>query len=339
MVLKDQVVAPNVSMTLTPGSKNVFNQIAHDGLLADIIAAGVRVLESACGPCIGMGQAPPSGGVSLRTFNRNFLGRSGTKDADVYLCSPEVAVVSAIRGVVTDPREFGDYPHVEMPKDYIIDDRMIIPPLDDTSKVEVRRGPNIVALQPLEPMPDELSCEVVLKTGDNISTDHIMPAGARVLPFRSNIPKIAEFVYETVDETFHDRALALKDSGGSSIIGGSNYGQGSSREHAGLAPRFLGTRFKIVKDFARIHRANLVNFGILPLMFKDEHDYDRIEQGDRLAIQTVRSQIETGEEITVTNQTQGFDFVTIARLSARDKAILLAGGKLNYTKEQASKNQ
>jgi aconitate hydratase len=338
MVLKDQVVAPNVSMTLTPGSKNVFNQIAHDGLLADIIGAGARVLESACGPCIGMGQAPPSGGVSLRTFNRNFLGRSGTKDADVYLCSPEVAVVSAIRGVVTDPREFGDYPHVKMPKDYIIDDRMIILPLDDTSEVEVRRGPNIVALQPLEPMPDELSCEVVLKTGDNISTDHIMPAGARVLPFRSNIPKIAEFVYETVDETFHDRALALKDFGGSSIIGGSNYGQGSSREHAGLAPRFLGTRFKIVKDFARIHRANLVNFGILPLMFKDEHDYDRIEQGDRLAIKNVRGQIETSEEITVSNQTQGFDFVTIARLSERDKAILLAGGKLNYTREQASKN-
>ncbi len=334
-VLRGQIVAPNVSMTLTPGSKNVFNQIAADGYLTDIIAAGARILESACGPCIGMGQAPPSKGVSLRTFNRNFVGRSGTKDADVYLCSPEVAAVSAIRGVITDPREFGEYPHVAMPETYLIDDRMIIPPAENPDDVEVVRGPNIIPLEPLEPLPDELSCEVILKTEDNISTDHIMPAGAKVLPFRSNIPKISEFVYATVDESFHDRALGLKAAGGSAVVGGSNYGQGSSREHAGLAPRFLGTRFKIVKDFARIHKANLINFGILPLLFKDAADYDRIKQGDRLAIRNVREQVKTQDEITVHNDTQGYEFQAIATLSQRDRAILLAGGKLNFTREQA----
>lgn len=337
MVLKGQIVAPNVSMTLTPGSKNVFNQIAADGMLADIISAGARILESACGPCIGMGQAPPSKGVSLRTFNRNFVGRSGTRDADVYLCSPEIAVVSAIRGVITDPREFGDYPHVVMPEKYVVDDRMIIPPATDPEEVEVMRGPNIIPLEPLEAMPDELSCEVILKTGDNISTDHIMPAGARVLPFRSNIPKISEFVYEAVDETFHQRALSIRETGGNVIVGGSNYGQGSSREHAGLAPRFLGTRFKITKDFARIHRANLINFGILPLLFKDPADYDRISQGDKLSISDVHRQLNAGGDIIVRNVTQGYELVTIARLSDRDRTILLAGGKLNYTREQARK--
>jgi len=284
-----------------------------------------------------MGQAPPSGGVSLRTFNRNFVGRSGTKDASVYLCSPEVAAVSALHGVITDPRDHGECPVVKMPEKYIIDDRMIIDPPADSASVEVLRGPNIIPLKALEPMPDKLSCEVILKTEDNISTDHIMPAGAKVLPFRSNIPKISEFVYHTVDETFHDRALKLRDAGGSAIVGGGNYGQGSSREHAGLAPRFLGTRFKIVKDFARIHRANLVNFGILPLIFKDSADYDRINQGDKLMISGVHAQLNAGGDITVENVTQGYEFATVARLSDRDRAILLAGGKLNYTREQARK--
>jgi len=336
-ILRDNVVAPNVSMTLTPGSKNVFNQIAADGYLTDIIAAGARILESACGPCIGMGQAPPSGGVSLRTFNRNFVGRSGTKDAFVYLCSPEVAAVSAIRGEITDPRDFGEYPHIDIPESFIIDDRMIIPPAEKPEDVEVVRGPNIIPLEPLAPMPDELSCEVVLKTEDNISTDHIMPAGAKVLPLRSNIPEISKFVYHTVDESFHDRAVALKEQGGSAIVGGANYGQGSSREHAGLAPRYLGMRFKIVKDFARIHRANLINFGILPLLFEDPADYDRINQGDRLVIKNVHQQLKSGSRVIVTNETQGYDFNTRAELSARDIAILLAGGKLNYTREQAQK--
>lgn len=334
-VLRGQTVAANVSMTLTPGSRNVFMQIAENGMLADIIAAGARVLESACGPCIGMGQAPPSGGYSLRTFNRNFQGRSGTKDANVFLCSPEVAAVSAIRGVLTDPREFGAYPHVEMPERYHADDKLILAPAADSASVEVKRGPNIVPLEDLEPLSDSLSCTVALKTGDNISTDHIMPAGAKVLPFRSNIPGISKFVYEAVDPGFSDRCLELKASGGSAVIGGSNYGQGSSREHAGLAPRFLGVRFKIVKDYARIHKANLINFGILPLTFANPADYDRLEQGDRLEISNVIEQIKAGERVTVRNSSKGYDFTTIADLSDRDKSILLAGGKLNFTRQAA----
>jgi aconitate hydratase len=333
-ILRGRIVADNVSMTLTPGSKNVFNQIAADGYLTDIIASGARILESACGPCIGMGQAPPTGGVSLRTFNRNFLGRSGTKDSSVYICSPEVAAVSALRGVISDPREAGPYPEVSMPAKYITDDRMILAPSAEPAKVEVLRGPNIVALEQLGPLEDDLSCEVILKVGDDISTDHIMPAGSKVLPYRSNIPKISEFVYAALDEAFHSRALALKGQGGNCIIGGSNYGQGSSREHAGLAPRFLGTRFKIVKDFARIHRANLVNFGILPLQFVNPADYGRIQQGDRLEISGVREQLLSGETMTVRNATQGYEFTAEAPLSARDKQIVLAGGKLNFTRQQ-----
>ncbi len=334
-VLRGNVVADNVSMTLTPGSKNVFNQIAADGYLTDIIASGARILESACGPCIGMGQAPPTGGVSLRTFNRNFMGRSGTKDSFVYICSPEMAAVSALRGVITDPREAGPYPEVKMPAKYITDDRMIIAPPADPAKVEVLRGPNIVELEALGALEDNLSCEVILKVGNDISTDHIMPAGSKVLPFRSNIPKISEFVYNALDESFHSRALALKDKGGNCIIGGSNYGQGSSREHAGLAPRFLGTRFKIVKDFARIHLANLVNFGILPLRFKDAADYDRIQQGDRLEITGIRAQLGSGNEVVVRNATQDYQFTAVAQLSERDEQIVLAGGKLNFTRRQA----
>jgi len=335
-VLKGKVVAPNVSMTLNPGSRNVFNQIALSGALADIVAAGARILESACGPCIGMGQAPPSKGVSLRSFNRNFQGRSGTKDAEVYLCSPEVAVVSALRGEITDPREYGEYPQISVPGNLPVDDRMIIPPAADPAKVEILRGPNIVPLEALDPLPAELSCTVILKCGDNISTDHIMPAGAKVLPFRSNIPKISEFVFETIDPTFPSRALAVKEQGGSAVIGGSNYGQGSSREHAGLAPRFLGVRFKIVKDFARIHKANLINFGILPLQFASEADYDRVAPGDKLVIHGVIEQLKVGGNVTVENTTQGFTFETKADLSERDRAILLAGGKLNFTRQQAT---
>jgi aconitate hydratase len=334
-VLKDRAVHDAVSMTLTPGSRNVFNQIALSGALADIVASGARILESACGPCIGMGQAPPSQGVSLRTFNRNFVGRSGTQDASVYLCSPEVAVVSAIRGEISDPRDFGAYPLVSVPEHFAVDDRMIIPPAENPDSVEIVRGPNIVPLEALEALPDELSCTVILKAGDNISTDHIMPAGAKVLPFRSNIPKISEFVYEKVDPEFHKHALELKPGGGSVVIGGSNYGQGSSREHAGLAPRYLGTRFKIVKDFARIHKANLINFGILPLQFADPADYDRIQHGDRLEVRGVRAQLQAGGTVTVHNVTQGYEFAARADLSPRDREILLAGGKLNYTKLQA----
>jgi aconitate hydratase len=333
--LKGRTVADNVSMTLTPGSRNVFTQIAENGMLADIISAGARVLESACGPCIGMGQAPPSGGYSLRTFNRNFQGRSGTRDANVFLCSPEVAAASAVTGVLTDPRDLGVYPQVEMPSSYHADDRLIIPPAADSAAVEVRRGPNIVPLEELDALPANLSCTVALKTGDNISTDHIMPAGARVLPYRSNIPAISKFVFEAVDPAFADRSLGLKDSGGSAIIGGSNYGQGSSREHAGLAPRFLGVRFKIVKDYARIHKANLINFGILPLVFADPQDYERIEAGDRLEINDLPGQLRSGSRVQVLNTSQGYEIDTIADLSPREVEILLAGGKLNYTRNQS----
>ncbi len=331
-VLNGNVVADNVSMTLTPGSKNVFNEIAENGMLADIINAGARILESACGPCIGMGQAPPSQGVSLRTFNRNFLGRSGTKDAYVYLCSPEVAVVSALKGEITDPRDWGEYPAVTMPEKYLVDDRMIISPPDDPSGVVVERGPNIVPLEDFSVTPDSIESEVVLKTADNISTDHIMPAGAKVLPFRSNIPEISKFTYYVLDPGFHDRCLALKDKGGSIIIGGSNYGQGSSREHAAIAPRYLGVKAVIVKDFARIHWNNLINFGIVPLQFSELADYDTVEQGDRLAIRNLHAQMRNGREVQVDNLTKGTGFTAKHTLSERQVAVLLAGGLINSVK-------
>jgi aconitate hydratase len=331
-VLKGQVVADNVSMTLTPGSKNVFNEIAANGMLADIIGAGARILESACGPCIGMGQAPPSQGVSLRTFNRNFLGRSGTKDAYVYLCSPEVAAVSALRGEITDPRDFGEYPAVEAPEKYLIDDRMIIAPPEDGSTAIVERGPNIIPLDEFSATPDLIESTVILKTADNISTDHIMPAGSKVLPFRSNIPEISKFTYYLVDPDFHDRALALKDSGGSIIIGGSNYGQGSSREHAAIAPRYLGVTAVIVKDFARIHWTNLINFGIVPLQFASPADYDTVAQGDRLAIRGLHAQMRSGAQIQVDNLTKGTSFMTKHTLSSRQVEVLLAGGLINSVK-------
>ena len=332
-VLKDNIVADNVSMTLTPGSRNVFNEIAANGMLADIIAAGARILESACGPCIGMGQAPPSQGVSLRTFNRNFLGRSGTKDAYVYLCSPEVAAVSALRGEITDPRDWGEYPAVEMPEQYLVDDRMIIDPPADASAVVVERGPNIVPLEDFTATPDGIEAEVILKTADNISTDHIMPAGAKVLPYRSNIPEISKFTFGVVDSEFHDRAMAMKENGGSIIIGGSNYGQGSSREHAAIAPRYLGVKAVIVKDFARIHWNNLINFGIVPLQFADPADYDSVAQGDRLAIRDLHSQIRNGSEVRVDNLTKGTSFTATHSLSGRQVHVLLAGGLINTVKE------
>ena len=332
-VLRGNIVADNVSMTLTPGSKNVFNEIAENGMLADIIAAGARILESACGPCIGMGQAPPSQGVSLRTFNRNFVGRSGTRDAFVYLCSPEVAVVSALKGEITDPREWGEYPAVVMPEKYLVDDRMIIAPPDDTSAVVVERGPNIVPLEDFQATPDEIEAEVILKTADNISTDHIMPAGAKVLPYRSNIPEISKFTFGVVDSEFHDRAMAMKDRGGSIIVGGSNYGQGSSREHAAIAPRYLGVKAVIVKDFARIHWNNLINFGIVPLQFADPADYDGVEQGDRLAIRDLHRQIRNGREVQVDNLSRGTSFTAVHTLSPRQVDVLLAGGLINTVKE------
>ncbi|OGK09945.1 MAG: aconitate hydratase [Candidatus Riflebacteria bacterium RBG_13_59_9] len=330
-MLKGKHIAETVNLTVSPGSKQVLAMMAQDGSLHDIISAGARVLESSCGPCIGMGQAPPSGAVSVRTFNRNFVGRSGTRDAMLYLASPEVAAACALTGEFTDPRTLGEYPRVAMPDEFSIDDSDIIAPAPPGIPVEVLRGPNIAPLQLMEPMPADLTGKVLLKVGDDITTDHIMPAGARVLPFRSNIPKIAEFVYEGVDPDFVSRA---KSEGGGIIVGGANYGQGSSREHAGLAPAFLGIRVKIVKSFARIHRANLINFGILPLILAHPDDYDVLEQGHDLSIADVQNQLQSGANVTVKDLTAGKDIACKHDLSEREVEIIIAGGKLNYTRQQ-----
>lgn len=332
-ILRGKTVHPDVSLSIAPGSRQVFEMIARSGALADLIKAGARILESACGPCIGMGQSPRSGGVSLRTFNRNFEGRSGTANAQVYLCSPEVAAAAAIKGVITDPRDLGKYPVIEMPDEFLVDDSMVLPPADDPDSVEVERGPNIKPLPIKGELPGELQGQVLLKVGDNITTDHIMPAGAKILPLRSNIPAIAEYVFSGVDATFSQRA---REAGGGFVVGGHNYGQGSSREHAALAPMFLGLKAVLAKSFARIHWQNLVNFGIVPLIFVDEADYDAIDGGDQLVIPNVREAIRAGSELVVKNATKGTEFKVRHDLSPRQVEIMLAGGLLNYTKKKAS---
>lgn len=326
-LLKGKKIHPDVSCTITPGSKQVFETIAAEGALTDIIASGARIIESACGPCIGMGQAPNSGGVSVRSFNRNFPGRSGTKDAQVYLSSPETCVAAALTGMITDPRELGKLPRIKLPEKIMVDDSGIIPPSKTPGKVIIQRGPNIAPLPINDPMPSTLEGEVLLKTGDNITTDHIMPAGAKVLPLRSNIPKIAEFVYCYVDPDFVRRA---KEKKGGFILGGDNYGQGSSREHAALAPMYLGIKMVLTKSFARIHLANLINFGILPLTFSDPADYERIEQGDRLQLPMVSDLLATGADLTVKNLTKGIDIYVTYQLTPRQVTIIRAGGLLNY---------
>ncbi len=331
-VLKGKTVHPNVSLTLTPGSKQVYTMIAESGALGEFIAAGARVLESACGPCIGMGQAPASDVVSLRTFNRNFAGRSGTPDDKVYLCSPEVAAAAALTGEITDPRALGEYVKVEIPKKYSIADNMIIEPPADGSQVEIVRGPNIKPLAKADPMPDYLRGRLLLKMGDNISTDHILPGGAKVLPLRSNLPAISEFTFERIDPTFAQRA---KDLGGGFVAGGSNYGQGSSREHAAMAPRYLGVKLVVAKSFARIHAANLINFGILPLTFASEADYNAISQGDEWEVRDVRKQIQAGNTVVVRNLTKGVDIQMKHALTPRQVAIVLDGGLLNHIRNTA----
>lgn len=332
-ILKGKTVHPDVSLSIAPGSKQVLNMLAENGALAIMIDAGARILESACGPCIGMGQSPNSKGISLRTFNRNFEGRSGTKDGQIYLVSPEMAAASALSGYLTDPRELGDMPQFALPEVFTINDNMIVPPVAeaDMDSVEVLRGPNIKPFPVSEPLEDTIEAACSLKVGDNITTDHIMPAGAKILPLRSNIPKISEYCFAVCDENFHDRALELKKS---IIVGGSNYGQGSSREHAALAPLYLGVKAVIVKSFARIHMANLINAGIIPMTFANEADYDRIEQMDELLMQNVIAQIQDGSRVTVTNKTKGFDFEVLVELSDRQKEMLIAGGLLNYTRNQ-----
>jgi aconitate hydratase len=332
-VLKGQTVHPQVSMTISPGSRQVLIMIARAGALADLIEAGARILESACGPCIGMGQAPPSGAASLRSFNRNFPGRSGTPDDRVYLASPEVAAATALRGVISDPRDLGEPPRIEQPREFFIDDSMIIPPADKPEEVEIVRGPNIAPLPLAEPMPEEIRGEVLLKLGDNISTDTILPAGAKILPLRSNIPAISQYVFNYVDSTFSQRA---KQAGVSMIAGGANYGQGSSREHAALAPMYLGVKAVFAKTFARMHHTNLINFGILPLRFIDEADYDRLNAGDVLLIPNVRQAIREKNQVSVRNITQGYEFTARHDLTPRQVEIALAGGLLNQVRSSQS---
>ena len=329
-MLKGKRVAPGVDLSVSPGSRQVLSMLAACGALNDILASGARLLECACGPCIGMGFSPNSGGVSLRTFNRNFLGRSGTKDANVYLVSPETAVASALTGFITDPTTLPPIPAVSMPERFVIDDTGVLQPLppQQAKDAPVLRGPNIQPFPKGRPVPDEIGASLVLKVGDNITTDHIMPAGAKVLPYRSNIPKMSEFCFEVCDPGFPARAKA---AGSGVILGGSNYGQGSSREHAALVPMYLGIRAVVVKSFARIHVANLINAGILPLTFENEADYDRFAQGDRLTISDIHAGMDSGF-VTMKNEAGETARLRCA-LTARQKAILLAGGLLEYTKE------
>ncbi len=329
-ILKGDQVFPQLDLTVTPGSKQVYTMIANSGALAKIIQSGARILESACGPCIGMGQAPPSGGVSVRSFNRNFEGRAGTKDSYVYLASPETCAATALKGVITDPRDLGALPRLDLPSKFYIDDRGIIPPAKNGDRPEIARGPNIKPLPTRGPIAPKLAGKSLLKLGDNITTDHIMPAGAKVLPLRSNIPAISEFVFFHVDKEFAKRA---KEAHTFTIVGGENYGQGSSREHAALAPMYLGLQFVIAKSFARIHKTNLVNFGILPLTFVNPADYDKIKQEDMLEIADVTAGLKSsGNRLNVTNVTQGHSFEVQFDLSPRQVKILLAGGLLNFTK-------
>jgi aconitate hydratase len=332
-ILKGRKVHPEVSLTISPGSRQVLEMITKNGALADMISAGARVVEVACGPCIGMGQAPPSGGVSVRSFNRNFEGRSGTADAQVYLVSPETAIATAINGVIRDPRDFGERIVIKYPKKFTVDDSMIIPPSEKPDEVTIMRGPNIKPLPKKEPLPDTLKGDVLLKVGDNITTDHIMPAGAKVLPLRSNIPAISEFVFEKVDKEFVKRA---KEKGGGFLIGGTNYGQGSSREHAALAPMFLGVKAVLAKSFARIHRANLVNFGILPLTFENESDYNVFDQGDTIELPDIKNKLNSSSRIIVNNLTKNKEIKAMHALSLREIDILCAGGLLNYQAQSST---
>nr|MBN2278846.1 aconitate hydratase [candidate division Zixibacteria bacterium] len=328
-LLKGKKVHPNVSMTVSPGSKQVFEAIAASGALTDIIASGARILESGCGPCIGMGQAPSTEGVSVRSFNRNFLGRTGTKSAKAYLASPETCVAAALTGAITDPRKLGKYPRITLPKTIKIDDSGIIPPSKTPAKVTIIRGPNIAELPLNIALPETYTGEVILKVEDNITTDHIMPAGAKILPLRSNIPKISEFVYHVIDPDFAQRA---KEKGGGFIIGGENYGQGSSREHAALAPMYLGIKLVAVKSFARIHLANLINFGILPVTFADPADYDKICQGDTLEVPRFKDNVSNSDKLEIVNKSKNETYYLKIDLNPRQRKIINAGGLLNYTR-------
>lgn len=331
--LKGRAVDPSVSLVISPGSRQVLEMISRNGALADLVSAGARMLESACGPCIGMGQAPRTSAVSIRTFNRNFEGRSGTKSAQVYLAGPEVAVAAAICGAITDPRKLGEPVRFSAPEKYLTDDRMVLPPSEKPESVEIVRGPNIKPLPENTPLPNTISGKILLKVGDNITTDHIMPAGAKVLPLRSNIPAISEHVFTAVDPDFPSRA---REYGGGLILGGDNYGQGSSREHAALAPMHLGVKAVIAKSFARIHRQNLINVGILPLRLLDPSDYELINQLDDVEIPDAAEAIRSGRtELDMVDKTAGVSVSLIHDLSPREREIVIAGGRLNYIRSRA----
>jgi aconitate hydratase len=336
-IVKGKKIHPDVSLTITPGSKQVFEMIARDGALADLIGAGARILESACGPCIGMGQAPPSHAISIRTMNRNFPGRSGTPEDQVYLASPYVAIACALKGSITDPRKLGPKPpRVPMPPKFLIDDGLILSPPPRPEKVAIERGPNIKPLPLRGPLEDFMEGSVILKVGDNISTDDILPAGAKVLPLRSNIPAISEYLFERIDARFVKRARQLE---GGFVVGGENYGQGSSREHAALAPMYLGIKAILTRSYARIHRSNLINFGILPLTFKDPDEFSKIQQGDYLRIMNLREGLKAGGLLMIENETQKRSFEVLHGLNQRETEILLAGGLLNHTAFSTKKSQ
>lgn len=330
-LLKGKTVVPSVSMSVSPGSKQVLTMLSDCGALSDILASGARLLECACGPCIGMGFSPNSAGVSLRTFNRNFEGRSGTADAGVYLVSPETAVAAALTGEITDPRLLGEMPEIKMPEKFKINDTAVLEPetSEKAAALEILRGPNIKPFPTSKKVLDTLSAEISLKVGDNITTDHIMPAGAKILPYRSNIPHLSQFCFGVCDKSFPERAKAL---GESIVVGGSNYGQGSSREHAALVPMYLGVRAVIAKSFARIHVANLINAGIMPLTFKNPDDYDLLSQGDKLSLEGIYDGMDKGE-ITLKDETNGKEITLVCNFTDRQKQILKAGGLLAYTKE------
>ncbi|MBR2903673.1 MAG: aconitate hydratase [Clostridia bacterium] len=332
-MLKGKTVHPDVSLSISPGSKQVYNMLAECGALADLIAAGARILECACGPCIGMGFSPQSAGVSLRTFNRNFLARSGTKDAQVYLVSPETAAASAVTGVFTDPTTLGKAPKIKLPKKFMINDNLVELPasVEDADKVVVERGPNIKPIPVGQAPAEDLICKLILKVGDNITTDHIMPAGAKILPYRSNVPKLSEFCFTVCDKDFPERAKA---EGGGVILGGVNYGQGSSREHAALVPLYLGVKAVVAKSFARIHVANLINFGIVPMTLENPDDYDKISQDDEIEIKGFASAVAGADQAILVVKKTGVEVPLKLSLTARQREMLLAGGCLNYTKLQ-----
>jgi aconitate hydratase len=329
-ILRGRTVAPWCSMTVSPGSRQVYEMMAREGDLTDIIASGARILEPACGPCIGMGQSPPTDGISIRSFNRNFKGRSGTDSAMIYLCNPLVATAIALKGVIADPREMDmDVVETEEPERFLINDNMIIPPFPNSEKVQIIRGPNIKDIPVKAPLEDDICCTVLIKVGDNITTDDIMPASSDILPLRSNIPAISEFVFFRIDRDFAKRA---KKIGGGVIIGGKNYGQGSSREHAALAPMYLGVKAVIARSFARIHRSNLINYGIVPFEFQKDEDYQKMEEGDTIEIKGIRKGLGTGGDITLCDKSKGVSIPIKAILTLRESEILKAGGVLRWLK-------